>query len=1048
MIGKTLGDYEMIRELGRGGMGVVYLAEHKRLKNRYAIKILPEELKKDEQFIQRFHVEAGVMARLDHPNVVRVHNMGREGDTYYIVMEYIHDEDGETRTLDDIIKEKKELSEQYIKDILLQVCDGLIYAHNYRDDQIKDGVIHRDVKPGNIFIRNGREVKISDFGLARIVGTEYLSSRIQESISSSIASKTLTGDKTSGAEAKKGESPSPTLTGGETQTPKPKYQKTSTGALLGTYDFMSPEQKRGEEVDKRSDIYALGVLIYKTLTRDLPTGSFQYPSEIRKNLSRKWDQIIRKSLRKEPKDRYQSINDIRNEIQGIGRGIRKRLAALAFSSVIVFFLLILFFSGKKEQRKTIESPRETIRQPLEKIQLTPIPTPTPSPSPTPEQSSPTPSPTPPQINLNFGEIPPRDLSWKESREFKITLNVNDPEGIGVDHYKWRLDGGDWNKHNMIAITLKDLHKGKCIFEAFAVDTKGGQSNTLRHEFTVNNIAPSIEWEKAPEEDAIIRVPPEYIFRVKAGDEDGKIESYCFLLDISDTPIQTEKGEYKLPEELAEGPHSVTAWVMDDAKEESVRRKRKFLLRKNHVPEISIKGPEGDVKWRDRGNVEFDISASDPDMNVKKIEWRINGGNWDEVNAGNKAHSFDKAGEYTVEAKAIDSDGLESTIQTVQFRITGDNPPILEAHLEKSEITEGDTTRLIIERAEDPEGGSVKLEYQIPGSPWQKVEQKTLELSSLSNQKLGDRNIELRATDEDQRETLKTLSLTIKAKTKDYTEDHAGLNLKMIWIPQGSFLMGSPESEKKRSSDEGPVHIVQLDGFWLGETEVTVGQFMKFIEETNYRTDAERGTEPNGQGAHILRSSVGDIRWDKSANWRNPGFEQNESHPVVCISWNDAKAFCEWLSKKGKGKYTLPTEAQWEYACRAGSTGRWCFGDDESQLGEYAWYDSNSEGKTHPVKQKKPNNFKLYDMHGNVWEWCSDWYGKEYYSGGRNPTGPDTGDDQFSILGINWAGGSRVLRGSSWYDSSWQGHTRSSIRLGYNPSNRGNYIGFRVSHLTR
>ena len=122
-----------------------------------------------------------------------------------------------------------------------------------------------------------------------------------------------------------------------------------------------------------------------------------------------------------------------------------------------------------------------------------------------------------------------------------------------------------------------------------------------------------------------------------------------------------------------------------------------------------------------------------------------------------------------------------------------------------------------------------------------------------------------------------------------------------------------------------------------------------------------------------------------------GFEQTDEHPVVNVSWNDALAFCRWLSKKEGKICRLPTEAEWEYACRAGSTTRYCFGDDASDLGEYAWYGANSDRKTHPVGTKKPNAWGLYDMHGNAWEWCADGYDAEYYekSPTDDPTGPAT-----------------------------------------------------------
>jgi formylglycine-generating enzyme required for sulfatase activity len=254
-----------------------------------------------------------------------------------------------------------------------------------------------------------------------------------------------------------------------------------------------------------------------------------------------------------------------------------------------------------------------------------------------------------------------------------------------------------------------------------------------------------------------------------------------------------------------------------------------------------------------------------------------------------------------------------------------------------------------------------------------------------------------------------------------------LGMKFKLIPAGKFTMGSPKEEidrclqqvegadlwvKKTLAAEEPEHLVEItQPFYLGAMEVTVGQFRQFVDEEGYQ--------------------VGDGRW------RNPGFDQTDRHPVVWVSWNNAVAFCKWLSKKEGEEYRLPTEAEWEYSCRAGKAGsRYCFGDDDGQLEEYAWYATNlavgqhRDAGTHPVGKKKPNAWGLYGMHGNAWEWCQDYYDPDYYknSPGKDPPGPG-------------AGGARVARGGSWPYAPV--YSRSAFRGYFAPDGRIGWGGFRV-----
>ena len=225
------------------------------------------------------------------------------------------------------------------------------------------------------------------------------------------------------------------------------------------------------------------------------------------------------------------------------------------------------------------------------------------------------------------------------------------------------------------------------------------------------------------------------------------------------------------------------------------------------------------------------------------------------------------------------------------------------------------------------------------------------------------------------------------------------NIEMVYIPAGAFIMGNDHGP----DDEDPAHEVALDAFYIGKTVVIQKQW----------------TEVMGS---------------------NPSDPVGDDLPVVNVSWQDAQEFVKRLSEETGQTYRLPTEAEWEYACRAGSTGLFHFGNDTAQLADYAWCKSNSEGRLHPVGQKKPNAWGLYDMAGNTWEWCEDWWDPEFYtrSDQKNPLNkepylyktPRTGEE-FTV---------HVARCGSFMHPPI-GH-ESAHRHGGRPGTRRNMIGFR------
>ncbi len=268
-----------------------------------------------------------------------------------------------------------------------------------------------------------------------------------------------------------------------------------------------------------------------------------------------------------------------------------------------------------------------------------------------------------------------------------------------------------------------------------------------------------------------------------------------------------------------------------------------------------------------------------------------------------------------------------------------------------------------------------------------------------------------------------------------------IGMKLVPIPAGTFTMGSPKGEEDRGDGEG-LHAVEITRpFRMGQYEVTVGQFKAFVKDANYQTEAEK----DGKGGRAFDGK--EFVQKPEFTWKSLHFAQPDDAPVAVVSWGAAVAFCGWLSKKEGKTYRLPTEAEWEYACRAGTKSRFHSGDKDDDLkgaGNIAdaalkakWVDvfwamdwNDGFPYTAPVGQFKANAFGLHDMHGNAWEWCSDWYAEEYYgkSPKDDPQGPASGKE-------------RVSRGGAW--STQPKFCRSAFRDWHEPGYRSDCIGFRV-----
>ena len=307
---------------------------------------------------------------------------------------------------------------------------------------------------------------------------------------------------------------------------------------------------------------------------------------------------------------------------------------------------------------------------------------------------------------------------------------------------------------------------------------------------------------------------------------------------------------------------------------------------------------------------------------------------------------------------------------------------------------------------------------------------------------------------------------IKNQAKEITNS---IGIKLVLIPAGEFIMGNRESVEElikvfpqytsggiEIQDESPKHPVRISkSFYFGTCEVTNGQFRKFVEATGYQTQAERkeDDDPRGAGGWGFNQSAQRIEGRNiQYNWLKPGFPITDDMPVVNVTWNDVTEFCKWLSTKEGKTYRLPTEAEWEYAARAGASTRYVSGDDPESLTKiantadadfstrfpkYSLASTDRSLSSHdghvfpsPVGSFPPNNFGLHDVHGNVWEWTADWYSQDYFANSPavDPQGPTSGE-------------LKVRRGGAWHTVAiW---ARLSYRNYNTTQSRYPNLGFRI-----
>jgi formylglycine-generating enzyme required for sulfatase activity/tetratricopeptide (TPR) repeat protein len=947
-----IGGYHLTEVIGTGGMGSVFHAtveaDGKPLPKgaKVAVKLLHPHLRAIKEFVQRFHREALLAAKIDHPNVVRVLDEGIEGNRHhYIVMEL-----AEGLKLSDLMRDNIPLSPQQTIEIMNQTCEALTAAASIDDPDAPGrtrSLVHRDVKPDNIIIealdreqfntmtRTGDKtvlanirVKLLDFGLAKDV--KALSTVISQ-----------------------------------------------TGQSLGTPAYMSPEQCSGGDVDQRSDIYSLGVCAYQMITgtqpfpgpttvayarqhaEEIPPDILQRNPLCPKNLA----DCIYRCLAKTPADRYPTPADLQADLARVaqGRAVAKvyrfkkprAISKGRLAGIIAVTAIVILLGGAAGWYVLTDRVKDNVAEAIHQADMAVAANDFSKAKAVLEEAI---SAVPQRPDREALIAPARDrlekIAAKAAEQVRAKRAATDAERVdqhqreavtAVADIKAKIARGDYQP----AIDAAKDAVRRCADTPSAGelgDLLATANAKLKEKRDADASAEKEKRRQAAADEAARK-------ELEAAESKARRGRFVQYRDEGDAAFN--KGDYPAAQRAYEK-------ALSEEQDDRVARLLDQCIEKTTPQRIAVAdfSVTGDVGIADAGKAVAELLLP-----------KIAAGRYQLVE---RSHLVKILEEHDLSmADVVENPALlhGKKLQGVRYLVLGSVVKLgnLAISARIVDVTTGDVLQTAEVNAEDARGLQSALGDLA---------------SILQGERPPDRP---RPPDKPP----PTLTL----------DCGGGVTMELVLIPAGDFLMGSPEDEEGRDSDEGPRHRVRIgQPFYMGKYEVTQDQWQAVM----------------GENPSYFKDCGGDC-------------------PVERVPWEDCQSFCRKLSSRVGKEIRLPSESEWEYACRAGTTTRYSFGDSDSALGSYAWYDKNSGFKTHRVGGKQANGWGLYDMHGNVWEWCEDWYHDNYDGAPTDGRAWTSGGKQ----------GGRVLRGGSWYGlARWL--LRSANRFWNSPDYRDLICGFRVA----
>ena len=1042
LLGQSLGQFEILDLLGRGGMGAVYKARQPSLDRLVAVKVLPRAFARDASFVERFTREARDAAAVVHPNIIPIYDVGQDKGFQFIAMEFVEGE-----SLADTLKREGPLAPDRALDLFRQVTAALAKAH-------AAGVVHRDIKPANILVTPDGHAKVADFGLAKRTGTDV--------------------------------------------------SVTHTGAMMGTPLYFPPEAGRGERYDARSDLYSLGATFYHLLAGKPPftgAGSIELALKHSQDAVPPLKQaapaapaalcgIIHKLLQKKADDRFQSAADLLEAIDrvaqspaGAGTGTRpykagaatedvgagpracplpgehahpslgerraakahahKKLILIGGAAALVLVLILVL------ALRPGPSPQSAIRIPHSATPSSPAPgTQHPAPSSSVPPTPPTQHPTPPrpkatspawEIALNEADTKAKPLLADQRYGEAIALyealgKLFDDQLLKI-RVAETLDGlqkqadtacreAQRRSQQLLADRKFDDARAalKPIIERYGVAWKADQAKKALEEIDAAEkavAAKPAEPKEAPKEDEAARKKAEEQEKqrqAEAARRDALAQAEAAYAEQSEKvwALFRERNYAEADKLLANLPKVANLREAMDADLEAAKLlkgfwaavERSLAAKKGRF--IAFGGAGGSIAEVKDGQVILRSGRAQATLSIHKLTAK-------QALAYCELQHDERSS--LMKAVVLLADGTALDEAAAALGKAGDQP-LVAIYKERVDALK----RAAAEAAAQKDWLRIEEEAKGKLDPAEAA-RLTKSLGEFAKahgetkfyKGLGEKLAALKTRIEDslvftewpfdEKEAKRRQKTTADArgvKVEQEIEIAKGVKMTFVLIPAGEFLMGSPPTtspEKLAAAyggkpedheSEFPQHRVKISRpFWMAKHEVTQEQWMALF-----------ATNPSR-------------------------FKDKPKNPVEQVDWNQASGFAKELSEKLKKTFRLPTEAEWEYACRAGTATEFYFGNDAAKIPDFGW---QGVSPTAPVGLKKPNAWGLFDMAGNVWEWVEDWHGKYEAGAHTDPKGAP-------------AGGRRVLRGGSWFSSPRS--LRSACRDALAPGYRDDSHGFRV-----